>query len=156
MSRTTMLAAGCLAATVALSGCGGSSTDAYCETIKSSQAELRSVSASASSDQVAKTADVLRSIADKAPEASKAGWQTLADKVDALQQALDAAGLTLGDLSDATKLQDADPADVKAVQAALSGFADAADTQAKLNEEVQKDCNITLGTGAGQAPSSAK
>ncbi len=130
-----------------LSACGGGSdTDAYCDAIKSTQKDLASVDTTApTNDAFSDALSAMQDIADKAPSSSQDEWQSIADKLAAVQKALEDAGLSVEDMTDTSKLGSADPSDMEAVQKAVTELGEVQEIQSTLQTQVKEDCNVTLG-----------
>lgn len=75
-----------------LAGCG-SDQDDYCDAVKDHQQELSDIVGSGEPDAMIQALDVLRDLQDQAPDDISDEWQQLVGRVEALQQALDDAGV---------------------------------------------------------------
>jgi hypothetical protein len=88
-SRTAALAAGVLALTL-LSGCGG---DDYCDAVRSNQAKLTDVTASATPGALLRALPIFRDLAAAAPDDIQDDWKALLDPLHELDDALDDVGI---------------------------------------------------------------
>jgi hypothetical protein len=89
--RTALAAA--LLLPVVSAGCGDDSKDEYCDAVKEHQANLSDAVSSGQPDALIDALDVLRDLQDKAPRDITDEWQQVVGRIEALQQALDDAGL---------------------------------------------------------------
>ncbi|REK72993.1 hypothetical protein DX116_05225 [Aeromicrobium endophyticum] len=137
--------AGVVALAGTLAACGSSSDgDDYCRQLKTS------VSAFANLDS-GNFPDVVRAyhrLAEAAPDEVKADWQTLDTTMTALDKALRAADITLGELPGTptqTMPAGVDPAKVRDVTAAASKLRSPAFTKAAtaVQEHGEKVCGVT-------------
>lgn len=95
-----------------LAGCG-SDQDDYCDAVTEHQQELSDIVGSGEPDALIQALDVLRDLQDKAPDDISDEWQQLVGRIEALQKALDDAGVDA-----ATYDRDDPPAGVTDAQAA--------------------------------------
>ena len=77
----------------ALVACGGSDQDAYCAAVKDHQQELSDIVGSGEPDSLLKALDVFRDLQDQAPGDITDEWQQVVTSLEALQQALEDAGV---------------------------------------------------------------
>jgi len=133
-------------AVVVLNACGGGSdTDEYCDAIESTQGDLSAIDTPTPTNEAFSDAlSAIQDIADKAPSSSKDDWQTVADKLAAVQKALEDAGMNLEDLTDPSKLGSADPSDMEAIQKSVTDLGEVQEIASNLQTEVKEDCNIDL------------
>jgi hypothetical protein len=76
-----------------LTGCGGDPTDEYCEAVADHQSELSEIVATGRPDALIDALDIFRDLQDKAPGDITDEWQQLVGRVEALDDALDDAGV---------------------------------------------------------------
>jgi len=74
-------------------GCGGSSIDAYCDTVKAHQTDLTNTLSAGGDGAVLKALPSMRDLRDAAPDDIRADWNQLVRALDDLRSALDAAGI---------------------------------------------------------------
>jgi hypothetical protein len=96
-----------------LAGCGGDPQDAYCDAVQDHQQELSDLVGSGKPDALIRALDVFRQLRDDAPDDITDEWQQLIGRIEALQGALDDAGV-----DPATYDRDDPPAGVTADQRA--------------------------------------
>jgi hypothetical protein len=94
--KLVLLAVGALMSGM-LTGCGGSDTDAYCDSLKDAKADIESLDAGdvAQFDEAFKT---IHKLADEAPDEVKDDWEVLDGALSDMEKALNDAGLELSDL----------------------------------------------------------
>jgi hypothetical protein len=101
-----------------LAACG-SDQDEYCDAVESHQQELSDIVGSGDPDALLKALDVLEELQDKAPGDITDEWQQVVSRIEALRDALDAAGV-----DPATYDRDKPPTDLGAEdQAAIDAAA---------------------------------
>jgi hypothetical protein len=76
-----------------LAGCGGSSKDDYCAAVKEHQTKLSDIVSTGKPDALINALGIFHDLQDKAPGDISDEWQQLVGRVEALQDALDAAGV---------------------------------------------------------------
>jgi hypothetical protein len=76
-----------------LTGCGGDATDGYCDAVADHQAELSDIVAGGRPDALIDALDIFRDLQDKAPGDITDEWQQLVGRIEALDDALDEAGV---------------------------------------------------------------
>lgn len=79
-----------------VTGCGNS-TDAYCNDLEATVDELGSLTGT-DADSMEKAFDAISALADDAPDEVKDEWQILDEQMEAIDDALDEAGLEFSDL----------------------------------------------------------
>ena len=85
------LALGPVLTLLAVSGCGGSSVEAYCSQLRADRIELADIVGSGSPTALLGNLPLLRGLGDKAPEDLADEWQTLLSALEGLDRALDDA-----------------------------------------------------------------
>ncbi|MDP9820450.1 hypothetical protein [Nocardioides massiliensis] len=81
-----------------VTGCGNS-TDAYCNDLEATVDELGSLTGT-DADSMEKAFDAISDLADDAPDEVKDEWQVLDKQMEAIDDALDEAGLEFSDLGE--------------------------------------------------------
>jgi hypothetical protein len=76
-----------------LAGCGGEPADDYCDAVQDHQQELSDLVGSGEPDALIRALDVFRELRDDAPDDITDEWQQLIGRIEALQGALDDAGV---------------------------------------------------------------
>jgi len=91
MRRVGLAAAGVLVLPL-LVGCGGGGKD-YCETVQARQAQLGTIANAGSPTGVLAALSILQELDDRAPEDVHDDYRLVITRIEALQQALDDAGV---------------------------------------------------------------
>ena len=76
-----------------LAGCGGDPQEEYCAAVRDHQAELSDIVSGGGPDALLEALDVLRALQDQAPRDIADEWQHVVARLEALQEALDEAGV---------------------------------------------------------------
>ena len=119
----TALALG-LAALV-LSGCGGDKTSDYCETVSEHQVELSDLAASSEPGAIFDTLGPYRELRDDAPRDLRDEWSQVIGRLEALEKALEEAGVDAAAYDPKTTQESLTPAQRTAVQGAARDLGDA-------------------------------
>lgn len=77
----------------ALTACGGSDQDEYCGAVEDHQQELSDIVGSGDPDALLAALDIFRELQDQAPGDITDEWQQVVTSIEALQQALEDAGV---------------------------------------------------------------
>lgn len=93
MRRLVALGAALGVVLAALVACGGSDQDEYCAAVEDHQQELSDLVGSGDPDALLQALDAFRDLQDKAPGDITDEWQQVVTSIEALQQALDDAGI---------------------------------------------------------------
>lgn len=152
MKRIVRLGVAALMTVTALAGCSSSSSNSYCDDIKSATTQFKGLSsANLGGADFAALNTAVHKVAGEAPSDIKSQWTTLANLFDTLQGAMDGAGLST---DDATKLLQGnttgiDPAKLAKFATAMKNFNTTGITAAsnKIQTEVKSECNIDLNAG---------
>jgi hypothetical protein len=141
-----MLAATAFAASL-LSGCGGG-TDAYCDTLESTQNDFEDFE-SADFSNFDEFTDRVEELADEAPDEVKDDWQILADAFKAFVDALDEAGLEPADLEGLATGEIPEGVDMEALTEAMTeaqalGSEDVQEATDNIEKHAKDECNIEL------------
>jgi len=91
--RNVRYAVAALALAGTLMACGGTSTDDYCGAVADNRDQLTKVLGEGGQAALLDALPIFRSLQDKAPEDIADDWKTVVERLDALQQALDEAGV---------------------------------------------------------------
>jgi hypothetical protein len=76
-----------------LTACGGDAEEAYCDAVKDHQTDLSDHVSSGGPDALIEALDILRDLHDRAPSDITDEWQQLVGRIEALQEALQDAGV---------------------------------------------------------------
>ena len=144
---TTMLAATVLGASL-LTGCSGDGTDAYCDTLKSTQKDFDDFEA-ADFSNFDEFTDRVEELADDAPDEVKDDWKVLADAFNGFVDALDDAGLEPADLEGLSNGEMPEGVDMEQLQEAMSkaqdlGGKDFEKATDAIEKHAKDECNIDL------------
>lgn len=82
-----------LAALLPLAACSDDPYDAYCEAVREHQQELTEIAADTDPTALLRALDAFRDLQDQAPSDITDEWQQVVDRLEALQSALDDAGV---------------------------------------------------------------
>lgn len=122
---------------VLLAGCGGDETSAYCEAVKQHQVELSDIAASSEPGAILDALDAYRDLQDDAPRDLRDEWSQVVGRLEALESALDQAGVDAAAYDPKTTLQ-ALPADQRAaIRGAARDLGDEATVAAMAGIEQQ-------------------
>ena len=136
----------------ALAGCGGSddsSSGGYCDDIGAARTQFKDLSDSdITGDNFSAIQDTIHKIADEAPDDVESSWTLLANQFDALQSALDDAGVSMDDFSKITSgdTSGIDPSKLTDLTTALQNFDTdgIASATTKITTEVKDECDIDM------------
>jgi hypothetical protein len=95
--RTPALLVALLAAAGLLTGCSGDPYADYCDTVTEHQAAIGEAVAEGGPDALLTVLPQLRDLRDASPDDVADEWQQVVGRLQALQDALDAAGVEAGD-----------------------------------------------------------
>ena len=100
-----------------LAACG-SDQDAYCEAVEEHQTELSEIVGSGEPDALLRALDVFEELQDEAPGDITDEWQQVVGSIEALRDALEAAGVDPATYDRQDPPADLDPDDQAAIDAA--------------------------------------
>lgn len=124
-------------AVVGLTGCGGDETSDYCESVKQHQRELSDIAASTQRGAIFDALDAYRDLQALAPRDLRDEWSQVIARLEALESALDEAGVEPATYDPKTTLT-ALPADQRAaIQGAARDLGDQATLAAMAGIEQQ-------------------
>ncbi len=161
MLKVAALSAAGLMCVTALAGCGGgssSSSDSYCNDVKSAASQFKGISgASLTGTNFTELNAAVHKIADEAPSEIKASWTVLATQLDALQGVLDDVGVSADDFSKLVQGDTSviDPSKRAQLGKALTSFDTKGITAAsnKIDAEAKTLCHIDLNGVSTTSPS---
>lgn len=107
-----------IAALLPLTACGGDPQEDYCAAVQEHQAELSDITADGGPEALLDALDVFRALQDEAPGDIADEWQQVVDRLEALEDALDAAGVDPSTYDSADPPADLDPNDRSAIEGA--------------------------------------
>lgn len=116
--RRSALATALLLPLVLMGACGGDAQETYCEAVEKHQATLGEAVGSGDPVALLDALDVLRDLQDQAPADIADEWQQVVGRLQALQDALDDAGVDAASYDRADPPADLDPADRSAIEGA--------------------------------------
>ena len=79
--------------TTVVTACGGDRTESYCSAVKDHQQELSDLVGSGQPDALLRALGIFEDLKDQAPGDITDEWQQVVDRIKALRDALDAAGV---------------------------------------------------------------
>ena len=97
MRRTPALLVALMAAAGLLTGCSGDPYEDYCDTVTEHQAAIGEAVAEGGPDALLTVLPQLRDLRDASPDDVADEWQQVVGRLQALQDALDDAGVEAGD-----------------------------------------------------------
>ena len=124
-------------AVVLLAGCDGDQTSGYCETVKEHQVELSDIAARSERGAVFDALDAYRDLRDDAPRDLRDEWSQVIGRLDALESALDEAGVDPAAYDPKSTLTSLPPAQRTAIQGAARDLGDDATVAAMAGIEQQ-------------------
>ena len=146
---SALLGAGARAASLALPGCSGSDTEAYCDSLESAKSDIDALEAG---DPGAFSAafEAFDKLADEAPKEVEDDWAVMQDGVQEIEDAFEDAGLALDDLSEVMTGNIPEGVDLEKLQDLgttleeldSEEFNDATEA---IEEHADEECGITLG-----------
>ncbi|EON23637.1 MULTISPECIES: hypothetical protein [Nocardioides] len=107
-----------------LSGCGGDATSDYCETVKEHQVELSDIAASTEPGAIFGVLDAYRDLRDASPRDLRDEWSQVIGRLEALEAALDAAGVDPSTYDPKTTLKSLPAEERSAIQGAARDLGD--------------------------------
>lgn len=96
MGRAPALGAGLLVVALLASGCSGDPYEDYCDTVAEHQADIGEAVAGGGPDALLSVLPALRELRDASPDDVADEWQQVVGRLQALQEALDDAGVEAG------------------------------------------------------------
>jgi hypothetical protein len=133
MRRTLTLAL----ALAVLTGCGGDETSGYCESVQEHQRELSDVAASTQHGAIFDALDAYRDLQTLAPRDLRDEWSQVIGRLEALESALDEAGVDPAAYDPKSTLTSLPPAQRTAIQGAARDLGDEATVAAMAGIEQQ-------------------
>lgn len=130
---------------VTLGGCA-STTEKYCDAVRSEQVRLGEMVNSDRIDALLSGIPLLRSLAKQAPDELSDEWQTFLNAVTGLDDALDAAGLKASDVRDGlpASLTGQDRKDVAAAASRLAS-SDVVSAADGIETQARDVCKVNIG-----------
>jgi hypothetical protein len=128
-------------------GADGGGGGAYCDELRSARDRMADLGGPSSDvGEFEQVVSELREIGDAAPAEVKDDWQVLIGGFDTLQQALDDAGLSMGDLADPQSMQDLDPKVLQQLTQQLESLDSKQFEQASTNisQHAESECGFVL------------
>lgn len=125
-----------LAAAVS-TGCGGDDTSDYCESVKEHQGELSDIAASSERGAIFHALDAYRDLQAHAPRDLRDEWSQVIGRLEALESALDAAGVDPAAYDRESPPTSVSPAQRKAIEGAGRDLGDEATVAAMAGIEQQ-------------------
>ncbi len=132
-----------------LTGCGGGSEDsAYCKDLKADKAQFESLSGG-DAGQLEDAFSAMHDLAAEAPDEVADEWKVIDDGIQAMQDALDEAGLSLDDLAGLQSGDLPEGVDLQAMQelgTKLQEFGGEEMSKASdaIDKHAQDTCGVTL------------
>jgi hypothetical protein len=108
----------------ALTGCAGDETSGYCKAVEEHQVELSDVAASTNPGAIFDVLGPYRDLRDAAPRDLRDEWSQVIGRLEALQSALDAAGVDPSTYDPKTTLRSLPATERAAIQGAARDLGD--------------------------------
>jgi hypothetical protein len=134
--RRTLAPAAALAVAV-LTGCGGDGTSDYCESVTEHQRELSDIAASSEPGAIFGALDAYRDLQALAPRDLRDEWSQVIGRLEALESALDEAGVAPAAYDPKSTLTSLPPGQRTAIQGAARDLGDEATVEAMAGIEQQ-------------------
>lgn len=144
-----LLGAGLLTASLALTGCSGNDTEAYCDTLASAKEDIDALEAG-DPGAFSTAFEAFETLAEEAPEEVADEWATMNEGVQQIEAAFAEAGLELDELGDVMSGEIPEGVDMEKLEQLGSElesldspeFNEASDA---ISEHAEQECDITLG-----------
>ncbi|WP_310528486.1 hypothetical protein [Nocardioides sp.] len=129
-----------------LTGCGDDGSGAYCESVKEHQRELSDIAASTDPGAIFGALDAYRDLQARAPRDLDDEWDQVIDRLEALESALDEAGVDPATYDPVTTLASLSPAQRSAVKGAARDLGDQATvaSMAGIEQQALDVCKMPL------------
>ncbi|WP_372734639.1 hypothetical protein [Nocardioides sp.] len=149
MKRLTSLLAATVLGASLLTSCSGSSTDDYCDSLKSAEQDFADFG-EANFDNFDDFIDRVDDFAADAPDEVKDDWKVLADALEAFADALEEAGIDMTDLAGMQSGQIPEGVDVAKLTEAMGkiqelGSGDFEKATEAIEKHAKAECDIDLG-----------
>ena len=146
---SALLGAGLLAVSVTLSGCSGSDTEAYCDTLSDAKSDIDALEAG-DPGAFSTAFEAFDTLADEAPKEVEDDWKVMQEGVQRIEDAFEDAGLAMDDLSEVMTGEIPEGVDLEKLQELgttleeldSEEFNDATEA---ISEHAEEECGITLG-----------
>lgn len=139
-----------LVASLALTGCGQSQGESYCDAVSARSKDLADMVQSQSADALLSRTSMLQRLSAKAPSDLRDEWQTFLAAVEGLRRALRAADLRAGDVADGNFPAAVSTAQKQAVMAAATRLSsgEVAAAADGIEQQARDVCKVNIGLGA--------
>lgn len=147
--KLKLAVAGAALVSLTLTACG-SDTDAYCSQLESAQEDFETLnSGDTTGGDLDETFQTLRDLADAAPEEIAEEWAQLDDSIEQVQTALDEAGITFEDLSNAQSGELPEGVELEDLQALAAEFQQIGSEETRqaaetIEEHAREECDVDL------------
>lgn len=145
---TALLAGGLLAASMTLAGCSGSGTEAYCDALAETKADLDGLD-EGDAGALDAAFDAFEELGDKAPVEVEEDWEVVLDDVHEVEDVLEEAGLDFEDLDAMSSGEMPDDLDLEKLEelgTAMEGLGgeEFDDAMEAIEEHADEECGIDL------------
>lgn len=123
--------------TLLVTACGGDGGGDYCETVKEHQVELSDLAASSEPGAIFELVEPYGDLRDEAPRDLRDEWSQVLRRIEALETALDEAGVDPSTYDPKTTLDSLSAAERRAIQGAARDLGDEATVAAMAGIEQQ-------------------
>ncbi len=130
-----------------LTGCGGDSTEDYCNALSQRREKIAEMVESGSATALLDNLSMLRELAEKAPDDLTDEWQTYLGALEGLDGALDDAGVEPADFEDGKPPAGLADSDRKAIADAAGEITteEVVQAAAGIEQQARDVCKINLG-----------
>lgn len=147
--KLKLAVAGAALASITLTACGGD-TDAYCSQLEAAQEDFETLSSGdTTGGDLDETFQTLRDLADSAPDEISEEWAQLDDSIEQVQTALDDAGITFEDLTNAQSGELPEGVELEDLQALAAEFQEIGSEETRqaaetIEEHAREECDVDL------------
>ena len=148
--KLKLAVAGAALASITLTACGGDNTDAYCTDLEAAQEDFETLNSGGSSgEDLDETFQTLRDLAASAPEEISEEWAQLDDSIEQVQTALDEAGISFEDLTNAQSGELPEGVELEDLQALAEEFQQIGSEETRqaaetIEEHAREECDVDL------------
>jgi hypothetical protein len=136
--------AGVITTVVAITTLTACGDDPYCTAVKDHESTLNSLGEKRTNAAYRSYARAFRSVAKVSPDAVKKDWTELAEVTASVLNAQNSVGISLEEMTDATKVKKLSTDQLKTLNNAYEAFNKTTPQRRAVVKNVKKECEITL------------